>query len=100
MGAHLSSPSSTTEEASSQPSSTSMPETRVLKLCLDANPDYYEPILMAEKNAEEQAMKEIREEDEQRKATAAAEGESEEVADWKATAFYTPPLLLCSRLAL
>ncbi|CAN1321469.1 hypothetical protein LINPERPRIM_LOCUS32043 [Linum perenne] len=55
--------------------------TRVLKLCLDANPDYYEPILRAEKNAEEQAMKEIREEDEQRKATAAkAEGGSEEVA--------------------
>ncbi|CAN0923599.1 hypothetical protein LINGRAHAP2_LOCUS33658 [Linum grandiflorum] len=56
--------------------------TRVLKLCLDANPDYYEPILRAEKNAEEQAMKEIREEDEQRKeaAEAAKEGGSEGVA--------------------
>ncbi|CAL1395011.1 unnamed protein product [Linum trigynum] len=51
--------------------------TRLLKVCLDANPDYYEPILRAEKTAEEQAMKEYREEEEQRKAAATASAEKE-----------------------
>ncbi|CAI0391041.1 unnamed protein product [Linum tenue] len=54
--------------------------TRLLKVCLDANPDYYEPILRAEKNAEEQARKEIREEEEQRKAAASAVGKEGDAA--------------------
>jgi hypothetical protein len=47
--------------------------TSALKLCMEAHADYYEPILKAEKAAEQEAVKQLEKEKEEEEAAAAAE---------------------------
>ncbi|KAG9442650.1 hypothetical protein H6P81_018504 [Aristolochia fimbriata] len=51
-----------------------------LKQCMDANADYYDPILRAEKAMEEEAERQVMEEAAQRSGTEAVEGSEKEPA--------------------
>jgi hypothetical protein len=52
--------------------------TSALKLCMEAHADYYEPILKAEKAAEQEAVKQLEKEKEEEAAAAAQKSESNE----------------------
>ncbi|KAJ6764064.1 F7A19.14 PROTEIN-RELATED [Salix purpurea] len=52
--------------------------TSALKLCMEAHADYYEPILRAEKAAEQEAVKQLEKEKEEEAAAAAQKSESNE----------------------
>uniref|UniRef100_A0A6N2LSW1 GCK domain-containing protein n=1 Tax=Salix viminalis TaxID=40686 RepID=A0A6N2LSW1_SALVM len=52
--------------------------TSALKLCMEAHADYYEPILNAEKAAEQEAVKQLEKEKEEEAAAATEKSESHE----------------------
>ncbi|KAF9661610.1 hypothetical protein SADUNF_Sadunf19G0086800 [Salix dunnii] len=52
--------------------------TSALKLCMEAHADYYEPILNAEKAAEQEAVKQLEKEKEEEAAAAVEKSESHE----------------------
>jgi hypothetical protein len=52
--------------------------TSALKLCMEAHADYYEPILRAEKAAEQEAVKQLEKEKEEEAAAAAQKSEFNE----------------------
>ncbi|CAK7344887.1 unnamed protein product [Dovyalis caffra] len=52
--------------------------TSALKLCMEAHADYYEPILRAEKAAEQEAIKQLEKEKEEEAAAAAEKSQSNE----------------------
>ena len=52
--------------------------TSALKLCMEAHADYYEPILKAEKAAEQEAVKQLEKEKEEEAAAAAEKSDSHE----------------------
>jgi len=56
--------------------------TSALKLCMEAHADYYEPILKAEKAAEQEAVKQLEKEKEEEAAAAAEKSESHEKEKW------------------
>ncbi|KAL1536972.1 hypothetical protein AAHA92_29539 [Salvia divinorum] len=54
--------------------------TTALKKCMEANSDYYAPILQAEKSLEEEAVKQLEEEEKEKEKFSGEESEKKEVS--------------------